>query len=104
MYIILKGYAKPTTKEIIDYGIRDHVATDWRDLGVQLLPDHLQYNLDMIKDDYPAVKDRCTAMFEKWLKGDNTASWNKLIDALTRISRNDVAGEILERISQGSSA
>ena len=102
--ITFKGPDKPTLKEIIDYEIRDQVATEWHDLGVQLLPDNLQVQLGITRNNNPGdVKMCCTEMFEYWLQVDTTASWNKLIEALRRINKNHLAGNIGRQILQGIS-
>ena len=99
--IILKGSDKPTLKEIIDYNIRDQVATDWRDLGVQLLPDLFHVQLDIIEENNPTnVQNCCTEMFKYWLKVDTAASWSKLIEALMHINQNHLA-ECIREIFEG---
>ena len=101
--IILKGSDKPTLKEI-DYKIRDQVAIEWHDLGVQLLPDDLQVQLGIIGNNNPGnAKMCCTCMFEYWLQVDTTASWNKLIEALRRINKNQLAERISREILQSNS-
>ena len=93
--IILKESDKPSLKEIIDYNIRDQVATVWHDLGVQLLPDHLHAQLDIIEENNPInVQKCCTEMFKYWLKVDTAASWSKLINALLHINQNQLAESI----------
>ena len=102
--IILKVTDKPTLKEIIDYEIRDQVATEWHDLGVQLLPDNLRVQLGIVRNNHPGdTKACCTEMVEYWLEVDTTASWNKLIEALRRINKNQLAEDIRKRILQGNS-
>ena len=102
--ITLKGSDMPTVKEIINYMIRDRVTVDWRDLGIQLLPDDLRFQLDIIKSNYPAdTKSCCTAMFEYWLQVDTTASWCKLIGALRKINKFHLAETISTMVLQGNS-
>ena len=99
--IILKGSDKPTLKEIIDYNIRDQVATVWHDLGVQLLPDHLHAQLDIIEENNPKnVQKCCTEMFKYWIKVDIAASWSKLINALLHSNQNQLA-ESIRRTFEG---
>ena len=99
--IILKGSYKPSLKEINDYNIRDQVATEWHDLGVQLLPDDLQVQLGIIRNNNSGNVKMCsTCMFEYWLQVDTTASWNKLIEALRKINKNHLAASVSREILQ----
>ena len=43
----------------------------------------------------------CRKMFEKWLKTDKRASWDKVIEALTLIGLDNVAKDIKELLGQG---
>ena len=100
---IIQGSDKPSVRDIIDYNIRDQVAIEWHDLGVQLIPDHLQVRLGIIRNNNPAdAMTRCTCMFEYWLEVDTTASWNKLIEALRRINKNQLAERISREILQSN--
>ena len=92
--IILKGPEKLRLKEINNYKIRDEVAVDWYDLGIQLIPNDLR-QLDIIKKDNPAdAKMCCTSMFKYWLEVDTAASWSKLVEALRNINKNQLAENI----------
>ena len=104
MYIVvLKGSDTPTLNEIINYKIRDQVTVEWHELGVQLLPDDLQVQLDIIRKNNPGdAKACCTEMFQYWLQVDTKASWNKLIEALRRIDKNHLVASISREILQGS--
>ena len=86
--------------EINSYGIRDGVATDWYNLAVELIPDHLQYQLGKICADNP--KAFCRRMFEYWLQVDTTASWDKLIKALRKINKNQLVDDICKDVLQGN--
>ena len=100
--IILKESDKPSLREIIDYKIRDEVAVEWHDLGIQLIPNNLQSQLGIIQKDNPAdAKTCCTYMFEYWLKVDTAASWSKLIEKLRHINQNQLAETISREILQG---
>ena len=90
-------------REINSYGIRDGVATDWYDLGVELIPDHLRNQLGIISADNPGnAKAFCTRMFEYWLQVDTTASWDKLIKALRKINKNQLVDDICKDVLQGN--
>ena len=94
---------RPMLKEINNYGIRDGVATNWYDLGVQLLPDDKQVHLDIIRNNNPTdTKACCTCMFEYWLEVDTTASWSKLIEALKKIKKYRIAEYISREVWQGN--
>ena len=89
---------RPTVKEFNEL-IRDKVAEDWQDLGIQLeiAPEQLR----IIKNNYPQnIKMCCTKMFENWIENDYTANWDKLIKALERINHNALAEDI--RTIQGN--
>ena len=105
LYIIFIGSDRPTIQEINNYGIRNDVATDWDDLGVQLLPNDLQGQLNIIRCNNPTDAIRCTTlMFQYWLQVDTTASWNKLIEALRKINKIHLADTICRKVLQGISA
>ena len=92
-------------REIIDYGIRNDVATYWDDLGVQLLPNSFQVRLEVTRKSNPTDHITCTTtMFDYWLRVDTTASWNKLIEALRKINKNRLAETICREVLQGNSA
>ena len=101
--IILEGSDRPKIKEINSYGIRDGAATDWHDLGVQLIPDHLQNKLGIIRtNNYGDATKCCTMMFEYWLQVDATASWDKLIEALRKINKLKLVDDICKNVLQGN--
>ena len=98
--IILIGFEIPTVKEFNNY-IRDRVATDWYDLGVQLGIPYQQLNIIQINN--PGnIQMCCTRMFQHWLQVDTTANWNKLIKALEDINHNALAETIRKEILQGT--
>ena len=100
--IVLTGSRKPTLTKIIKYNIRDQATVDYYDLGVQLLPDNVQVQLDIIKKDNPTdARACCTEMFKYWLDVDTAASWNKLIQALKHINKNNLAETIVTQLLQG---
>ena len=97
---ILKGSSRPSLREIIDYNIRNEVAVQWYDLGVQLLLDTNVLNI--IRQDHSTNTETCcNEMFNRWLQADRTASWNKLIEALRNIENNQLADRIDREILQG---
>ena len=61
--------------------MRSKVATQWKDLGAQLLLS--THKVDIIHHDHPYDAETCcTEMFKTWLREDTEASWAKLVDAL----------------------
>ena len=98
--VIHKGSSRPSLREIIDYNIRNEVAVQWYDLGVQLLLDTNVLNI--IRQDHLANTEACcNELFNRWLQVDRTASWNKLIEALRNIGKNQLADRIEREILQG---
>ena len=84
------------TVELLNIYVRDKVASNWYDLGVQLLTTE---QLDNIKHNYPANSGKCcTKMFEHWLKVDDEASWNKLIAALEQTNQYALAENIRSNV------
>ena len=70
------------------------VANHWYDLGLQLLDPKYENELDIIEGDKNDTKTCCRKMFSKWLKTDELASWDKVIEALIRIGLHNVASNI----------
>ena len=92
---------RPTIKLLIHH-VRDKIARKWRDLGIELVNDKQHVQLDVIEENHHHdVKTCCTKMFEYWLSVDTKASWNKLIEALERISENALAERIKIDILKG---
>ena len=72
------GHGIPTLREL-NNNVRCEAASKWYDLGVELLDDK---KMNIIKQNDNNVTVCCTNMFQEWLKQDDDASWNKLINAL----------------------
>ena len=60
-------------------------------MGVQFLN---VGRLQTIKNDHNNDDQRCSAMFQKWIEKDTSASWKHLIKALRNIDMNQVAENI----------
>lgn len=73
--------SKPTKRKILNYVV-PRVATHWYVLGIQLLSEKEESELDIIKSNHTDNKDRCMEMFWHWLKVDINASWQQLLEAL----------------------
>ena len=86
----------------LHYHVRDEIAPQWYDLGVQLLDDEQAEMLDVIQSNHCRdVGKCCTEMFKYWRKVDKTASWGKVITALKRIHHNRLADIIETMTSKG---
>ena len=89
---------KPTI-ELFNKLIRNRVATQWRDLGKQLLEDEWVTTLNVIESNHPNDDEKCcTEMFNYWLTVDSDANWNKLMVALEQINQNTLAARIKEKL------
>ena len=59
------------------------VASNWRDLGVQLLRSDQEGLLNIIELDHPHdAIGCCKRLFGRWLEANAGATWNVLIKAL----------------------
>ena len=97
------GTDKPSITLLHKY-VRNEVAPQWRDLGIQLLEQEPLRTLNIIEADHPhGVKRCCTEMLEYWLCNDPEASWNKLMSALEQIGENVLAANIKKNVVKGIS-
>ena len=88
------GTSAPTLKELHRY-VRPEVASQWYDLGVELLNHDQAKRLEVIKCDNPGLSETCcTEMFKYWLQVDVDASWNKLLKALKHTGYNTLADKL----------
>ena len=75
------------------------VTTKWYSLGLQLLDDEYQNELDTIEmNTTNDVETSCRKMFQKWLSTEVLASWDLLIRALKAIHLKTVANDIEESV------
>ena len=76
------GDDRPSLKDLYDHVVRE-VAHKWKDLGVQLLRNDQQKELDIIEKDHPRdAVECCKCVLNKWLDTTTGATWNQLISAL----------------------
>ena len=95
------GTDKPSIKLLHKY-VRDRVAPQWRDLGIQLMEQESVDMLAIIEANHPNDVQRCcTEMLEYWLRNDDDASWNKLISAFEQIGQKAVAAKIKKNVVKG---
>jgi len=84
--------------KILNRQVIPKVNTKWYDLGLELLDDEYERELDMIDKDYrkDGSKMCCQKMFTR-----DDASWNQLIEAMRTIELNSVASDIEQQLVQG---
>ena len=89
-----KGYDRPALKLLNKY-IRKDVSTKWHDLGLELLEQDDEENLNEIEaNNSNDVSKCCKEMFRLWLRKCTNATWNQLIQALKEIELNNLAAKI----------
>lgn len=74
--------SKPTKEKLLDHVV-PHVTLRWYDLGIKLLKEEQESQLDVIESTHvDDKKECCKRMFWYWLKTNTNASWQQLIAAL----------------------
>ena len=74
--------SKPTKQKILEHVI-PHVIMRWYEIGVYLLKEDQESQLDVIKSDHSGDNKKCCMeMFWYWLSTNTNANWKHLIDAL----------------------
>ena len=76
------------------------VTNQWYELGLALLGPKYENSLENIEEETGNTKC-CRKMFNKWLKTDQQASWNRLIKALGDIELNYAAIKIMQLLQPG---
>ena len=96
------GCDRPILRDLVNHVV-PFVSNQWYELGLQLLDPDYAHELDTIEaaDMKNDIKICCRKMFSKWMKTDELASWDKVIEALTLIGLNDVARNIKQLLQQG---
>ena len=80
--IVVLVNSKPIKKEILDHVV-PYVVPQWYELGVKLLKEDQELQLDVIQFNYAGdYKKCCMEMFWYWLSTNSGATWKKLISAL----------------------
>ena len=100
IFILTVGIDRPTLK-LLNKFIRNDIAFNWEDLGVELLDEEQRVMLKSIAKNKHNVQGRCTELFEYWLDVDIDASWNKLMNALQEINQTVLADKIKRKILKG---
>ena len=79
--VCISATSVPTKKKLLE--LIPNVAPQWYELGIQLLREDQEPQLDVIKSDCGNDNKRCCIqMFWYWLKTNPKASWQQLLDAL----------------------
>ena len=74
--------SRPTKQKLLDHVV-PHVTKRWYVLGVKLLKEEQEAQLDVIKLNHAGDNQMCCMeMFWYWLSANTDASWQKLIEAL----------------------
>ena len=74
--------SRPTKQKLLDHVV-PHVTPRWYVLGVRLLKEEQEAQLDVIKSNHAGdIQICCMEMFWYWLSANTDASWQKLIEAL----------------------
>ena len=69
----------------------------WRDLGIVLMGQDADTDLDIIRINHPNdVEECCSRMFTKWRQRTPKASWKQLIEALKEVNLTQLASELEE--------
>ena len=90
------GTDRPALKYLNKY-VKADIASEWHDIGVELLDVEDESVLNAIKNNFPGDVNKCTAeMLQLWLARRPEASWNCLIEALREpnIKLNTLATKI----------
>ena len=94
--------SRPSLKDLVNRVSPDVVAIKWYELGLELLEQKHEHELEIIgKDARDDAKISCRKMFKRWLEIDEEASWEKVIQALRIIELDNVASGIEELLLQG---
>ena len=74
--------SKPTKQKILDYVV-PYVTPQWYELGVKLLKEDQESQLDVLKLNHVGDNKKCCMeMFWYWLSTNTSATWKQLIGAL----------------------
>ena len=100
MYV---GTDRPALKYLNKY-VKAVIATEWHDIGVELLDESDEAMLNVIKKNFPGDINKCAAeMLQLWLDRQPEASWGQLLETLREpnIKLNVLAAKIESMLSEG---
>ena len=73
---------RPTKQKILDHVV-SYVTPQWYELGVKLLKEDQESQLDVLKLNHVGDNKKCCMeMFWYWLSTNTSATWKQLIEAL----------------------
>ena len=95
--------SRPSRNKLLDHVV-PHVTPQWYVLGVKLLKEDQESQLDIIKSNHPSDNQMCCMeMFWYWLSTNTDASWQQLIEALQLpIVKLPVVAADIEKMLTGS--
>ena len=94
MIIIHTGHDRPALK-LLNKHVRKGVSSKWHDLGLELLEQEDEDELNSIESSNPNdVNKCCKEMFQLWLRKCTNATWKQLIQALKEVELNNLATTI----------
>ena len=74
--------SKPTKNKLLDHVV-PHVTPRWYVLGLKLLKEDQETQVDIIKSNHAGdIQMCCMEMFWYWINTNTDASWQQLIEAL----------------------
>ena len=74
--------SKPTKVKLLDHVV-PHVTPQWYILGLKLLKEDQESQLDIIESNHAGDNKKCCMdMFRYWLNANTDASWQQLVEAL----------------------
>ena len=97
------GTDRPALKYLNKY-VKADIASEWHDIGVELLDVEDEPVLNAIKNNHPGDVNKCTAeMLQLWLARKPEASWDQLLEAFREpnIKLNALAVRIEGMLSEG---
>jgi len=80
-FFLYVANSRPSKKKILDLVV-PHVSPKWYELGVYLLKEEQETQLDIIQANYNDKNTCCREMFWYWLKSNPKASWYQLLKCL----------------------
>ena len=99
--MLLLANCKPSARKLQRYVIPD-VATKWYELGLELLDEKEEHQLNIIKSNYGNdVKKCCLEMFLLWLNTNSDANWYQIVEALKSpgVELSGIAVDLKKKLS-----
>ena len=88
-------------KQLLEIMRKEHIATKWYELGVELLKDNT--DLELIKVNHQNdCQSCCHEMFKRWLDVKPNANWSQLVTALSNVELTTAADAINKQYKTGN--